>query len=102
MVFDLSKISGIGDYSEKTDKERKLFYVKKSDDSEKPFLIVNKNTFEIRCDQKLSELLINKYESVMESRYFGKGGIEIVPTSQLEETETNDLIRLSYNLTKDL
>ena len=36
----------------------------------------------------------------MESRYFGRGGIEIVSqTDQLKPTELEDLIRLSYNLT---
>ena len=36
----------------------------------------------------------------MESRYFGRGGIEIVDSGQLEDTEVEDLIRLSYNLSK--
>ena len=38
----------------------------------------------------------------MESRYFGKGGVEIVPSGQLSETEIEDLVRLSYNLTKGM
>jgi hypothetical protein len=37
----------------------------------------------------------------MESRYFGRGGIEIVPAGQLTTDELMDLIRLSYNLTSD-
>jgi predicted DNA-binding protein (MmcQ/YjbR family) len=39
----------------------------------------------------------------MQSRYFGRGGLEIVSESdQLSKEELEDLIRLSYNLTKDL
>ena len=46
------------------------------------------------------EVLKEKYESVMESRYFGRGGIEIVLAGQqLTDDEINDLIRLSYDLT---
>ena len=43
-----------------------------------------------------------KYESVMESRYFGRGGIEIVMSGQLEDEEIEDLVRLSYNVTKEM
>ena len=43
---------------------------------------------------------MKKYESVMESRYFGKGGIEIVMSGQLTDSEVRDLVRLSYDLTK--
>ena len=43
-------------------------------------------------------LLKEKYESVMESRYFGRGGIEIVLAGQLSEQELFDLVRLSWNL----
>lgn len=98
MVFDISKISGIGEYTEKTEihdeKERTLYF---KDD--KVFLVVNKNTIEFRTDAELRKLLVEKYESVMESRYFGKGGIEIVLAGrQLNENELDDLVRLSYNL----
>ena len=93
MVPDLSEISGLGDYAKKTEKDRTL-YLK----GDKPFLIVNKNTIEVRCDHELSKTLQEKYESVMESRYYGRGGIEIVPAGQLSEDELEDLIRLSYNL----
>ena len=81
MVFDfceVEKISGLGEYSEKQEKERTL-YLK----DEKAFLVVNKNTVEVRTDAKLANLLQEKYESVMQSRYFGCGGIEIVLTEQL-------------------
>ena len=71
--------------------------------NDKVFLVENKNTIEIRCDRKLGEVLGEKYESVMRSRYFGKGGIEIVKRAkQLKESEVEDLIRLSYNLTKEM
>ncbi len=67
-------------------------------DEEKAFLVVRKNTLEVRCDRKLSGLLREKYESVMESRYFGRGGIELVDSGQLGVDEIEDLARLSYNL----
>ncbi len=66
--------------------------------AEKAFLVVRKNTLEVRCDRKLSVLLREKYESVMESRYFGRGGIELVDAGQLGVDEIEDLVRLSYNL----
>ncbi len=93
MVPDLSKISGLGDFEEKPEKTRTI-YLK----GEKAFLIANKNTIEVRCDEELSKTLQEEYESVMESRYFGKGGIEIVLANQLSPQELEDLIRLSYNL----
>jgi predicted DNA-binding protein (MmcQ/YjbR family) len=93
MVFNISEITGIGDYTQKNEKERTLYF---KDD--KVFLVINKNTIEIRTDDKLGKLLCEKYESVMQSRYFGRGGIEIVLTSQLSISDLNDLVRLSYNL----
>ena len=103
MVLDLSKINGIENYDAKVDinikpgkptKKRTLYYCDK-----KVFLVENENTLEIRTDEKLGHHLKEKYESVMESRYFGKNGIEIVPAGQLTEAEIKDLIRLSYDLT---
>lgn len=95
MVFDISKVTGIGEYSEKAGEERTLFYKQ-----DKVFLVVNKNTIEVRTDGELAKLLRDKYESVMDSRYFGRGGIEIVLAGhQLTEDELNDIVRLSYNLT---
>ena len=93
MVFNISEITGIGEYTEKAEKERTLY--QKAD---KTFLVVNKNTIEVRTDGKLAKLLQEKYESVMQSRYFGRGGIEIVLASQLTKDELEDLVRLSYNL----
>ena len=95
MVPDLHEINGIDDYDEKSEKDRTL-YLK----GDKTFLVVNKNTIEVRCDKELSKTLQERYESVMESRYFGHGGIEIVPTSQLKTDEIEDLIRLSYDITQ--
>ncbi|MBQ3353383.1 hypothetical protein IJG89_03540 [Candidatus Saccharibacteria bacterium] len=94
MVLDVSKISGIGEYSVKSEKDRDIYFKGKM-----AFLVMRRNTIEVRCDQKLSALLKEKYESVMESRYYGHGGIEIVLAGQLTPRELEDLIRLSYNLT---
>jgi len=94
MVFDVSKITGIGKYTE----ESAVYKV-----NGRAFVVVNKNTIEVRTDERLGKLLKGKYESVMESRYFGRGGIEIVMAGkQLGESEIEDLVRLSYNLTKDM
>lgn len=104
MVFDILKVTGIGEYVEKTEKDAtdgsksRTIYCKKAGD--KAFLVVNKHTIELRTDRELAKLLEAKYESVMESRYFGRGGIEIVIAgNQLPEDELNDLVRLSYNIT---
>ena len=95
MVFDISKITGIGPYEVKQEKDRTLYLR-----GQLAFLVLHRNTIEVRCDQQLSENLKTKYESVMESRYYGKGGIEIVLAGQLNPTEIEDLIRLSYNITQ--
>lgn len=104
MVFDVSKVSGISEYStesvklgEGVDAEEATVYRT----NDKAFLVLRKNTLEVRTDAKLAKLLREKYESVMESRYFGRGGIEIVNSGQLEESELSDLIRLSYRLSKE-
>ena len=95
MVFDISKITGLGKFTLRQDPDREL-YLKDG----RTFLVLHRNTIEVRCDARLSENLKQKYESVMESRYYGKGGIEIVLAGQLTQTEIEDLIRLSYNLTQ--
>ena len=94
MVPDLHQITGIEDYEKKPEKDRTLYRK-----NGKTFLVQNKNTIELRTDPNLSQNLQEKFESVMESRYFGKGGVEIVPANQLSPQELEDLIRLSYNLT---
>ena len=93
MVLDVSKISGIGEFDKKEEKDRDL-YLKEG----KTFLVVHRNTVEVRSDVRLMSTLKERYESVMESRYFGRGGLEIVLAGQLSEREIEDLIRLSYNL----
>ena len=93
MVFNLSEVTGIGDFTSKKEKKRELFL---KDD--RVFLVINKNTIEVRTDDELARLLKEKYESVMESRYFGRGGIEIVLANQLKTDDLCDLVRLSYNL----
>ena len=126
MVFDVSKVSGVGDFfagtvtlGEGVDKEEVTVYkaakvdsadeanlpslgsaspLERADEGARAFLVVRKNTLEVRCDSKLSRLLREKYESVMESRYFGRGGIEVVNSGQLAEDEICDLVRLSYRL----
>ena len=105
-MIDLEKISGIGEY-----KIEKLACEQKRNENDKrivykvgehAFLVQNKNTFEVRTDEKLKKVLVEKYETVMESRYFGRGGIEVVNSGQLKNDEVEDLIRLSYNLTKEI
>lgn len=94
MVFDIFQVKNLGPFTTKEEKHRTLYF---KDD--KAFLVCNKNTVEVRCDAKLANHLREKYESVMESRYFGQGGIEIVLADQLTKQEINDLVHLSYNLT---
>ncbi|MBQ7040647.1 hypothetical protein IJN73_01080 [Candidatus Saccharibacteria bacterium] len=96
--MDLKRITGLGPFRKTVEEDptRTIYY---PEDSDKAFFIENPKTIELRTDQKLGRLLREKYESVMESRYFGKNGLEIVPSGQLTEEEIADLIRLSYNLT---
>lgn len=95
MVLDVSKIKGIGDFTIKKEPERELYFK-----GQLAFLVLRRNTIEVRCDSRLSESLKSKYESVMDSRYYGRGGIEIVLAGQLSPQEIEDLIRLSYQLTQ--
>lgn len=92
------EIPGIGEWTEEKHGENGEDKMYKVGDA--VFLVVRPKTVEVRCDTKLGKVLQEKYESVMESRYFGRGGIEVVPSGQLEEGELEDLVRLSYNLTK--
>ena len=62
-MIEVGKISGVGEFSEKKEKERELYFR-----GEKAFLVVNKNTVEVRCEENLKKLLVQKYESVMVSR----------------------------------
>ena len=53
---------------------------------------------EVRCDEKLGKLLREKYESVLDSRMLGRGGIEVVCSGQLSRDEVIGLVRLSWGL----
>jgi len=93
MEFKIEQVGGIGDYTEKDG----AFFAPCG----KAFLVLHNNTIEVRTDTNLQKLLTSKYESVMQSRYFGRGGIEVVLSGQLPEGEIYDLVRLSYNLTEE-
>ncbi len=101
MRFDLAAVSGIGEYKMVIEEGAEVYTVVKEGEEGKAFLVVWPKTIEVRCDENLSRLLMEKYESVMKSRYFGRGGIEIVVSGQLEADEIYDLVRLSYNLTSE-
>ena len=92
------EISGLGEFSVKERVEYEQTEYLYLAPGEKAFLIVRPKTIEVRTDEKLGKMLREKYETVMQSRYFGRGGIEIVPSGQLTDAELADLIRLSYNL----
>ncbi|MBR5621142.1 hypothetical protein IKW75_01500 [Candidatus Saccharibacteria bacterium] len=107
MVFDIHEVGGISEFAthevtlgEGDDAETVTIYETQADEP-RVFLVVRKNTLEVRTDDKLRDLLREKYESVMESRYFGKGGIEIVNSGQLTSDQVNDLVRLSYQMSID-
>ena len=82
--------------------ERLAEYVKGLGEREKKFLVVHEGTnplrIEVRTDARLGKLLAGKYESVMRSRYFGKGGVEIVCSGQLSDDEIIDIVRLGWEL----
>lgn len=101
-MIELGKISGIGEYETEDRTEDQKIQVIYRTPGGKAFLVDRGNTIEVRSERNLAGLLREKYESVMESRYFGKGGIEVVMSGQLSEDEVEDLVRLSYNLTKEL
>ena len=69
---------------------------------EKVFLVERAKTLEVRCEENLGGVLREMFETVLVSRYFGGGGIEIVPSGQLTEAEIEDLVRLSYNLSREM
>ena len=69
---------------------------------EKAFLIIHEGRaplrVEVRTDGNLRKLLMGQYERVLNSKYFGRNGVEIICSGQISEDETYDLMRLSYNL----
>ena len=103
MEFKISEVSGIGEYKKedlKTDDrvDGKVFLAP----NDKAFVVLRgEKTIEVRTDANLSKVLRDKYESVMQSRYFGRGGIEIVLSGQIPQDEIYDLVRLSYNMTNE-
>lgn len=97
-MIDLASVSGLGEWAKEQEGDDVMFLAPNG----KAFLVVRLKTIEVRCDGRLGKTLREEYESVMESRYFGRGGIEIVPSGQLSEAEIADLVRLSYNLTQEL
>lgn len=102
--LNVAKIAGVGEFVREEVKgkdgaaEKVIYGVPDG----KAFLVERKNTIEVRSDRKLARLLEEQYESIMESRYFGKNGIEIVMSGQLSDEEVEDLVRLSYNLAKEI
>ncbi len=97
-MIEIAEVSGIGEYTEQKHGDKgqdRIFSVPDG----KAFVVLRPKTIELRCDHGLRDLLKERYETVMESRYFGKGGIEIIPTGQISDGEIADLVRLSYNLT---
>ena len=95
-TLDPAQISGVGNFTtgEPTRYQGQTYLAP----SGKVFLVQNDTTVEVRTDPALVHLLVDKYESVMVSRYFGQSGVEIVLSGQLSPSEVDDLIRLSYNL----
>lgn len=95
-TLDPAQISGVGNFTtgEPTRYQGQTYLTP----SGKVFLVQNATTVEVRTDPALVHLLVDKYESVMVSRYFGQSGVEIVLSGQLSPSEVDDLIRLSYNL----
>lgn len=94
----VKELSAFEDVSEKAAGEKGELRVFKR--GEKICVVIEKNTkplrIELRCDYKLSKLLQERYESVMESRSLGKNGIEIICSGQLSDEEVHDLIRHAY------
>ena len=98
MVFNLSQIKDL-ELKQRTEKDQHDGICYETSGG-KVFLVIHKNTIEVRTDERLRDVLCEKYESVMDSRHFGKGGIEIVVNAQLTDEELADLVRLSYRLSQ--
>lgn len=97
IVKELQAFEGISEKSAGEKGELRVF-----ERGEKICVVIEKNTnplrIELRCDYKLSKLLQERYESVMESRSLGKNGIEIICSGQLSNEEIHDLIRHAYEV----
>ena len=96
----VKELSVFDDITEKTAGEKGELRV--FERGEKICVVVEKGTqplrIELRCDYKLSKLLQERYESVMESRSMGKNGIEVICSGQLSDEELHDLIRHAYEV----
>lgn len=99
-MLKITEVSGIGAWNERPHGEQGEDRLYEIPETGRVFLVMRPKTIEVRCDARLGKMLREKYETVMESRYFGRGGIEIVPSDQLTEAELADLVRLSYNLSR--
>ena len=97
-MIDVVSVSGLGEWTQEKKGEDVRFLAPNG----KVFLVERPKTIEVRCDGRLGKTLRDEYESVMGSRYFGRGGIEIVPSGQLSREEIADLVRLRYNLTQEM
>ncbi len=102
IVDYIQQFDGISEQEQhdKNDKTLRVFYL-----GERIVLVIEKGTdplrIELRCDYKLSQTLQERYESVMESRALGRNGIEIICSGQLSEDEVIDLVRHSYEQSKN-
>jgi predicted DNA-binding protein (MmcQ/YjbR family) len=79
----------------------------KETDEGKLFALIADNSkplqVSLKTDPKLSELLREKYESVMPGYHLNKKHwITILCTGQLADDEIKDLVRLSYNLVAEI
>ena len=97
IVKELSAFEDVSEKSAGENDELRVF-----ERGEKICVVIEKDTnplrIELRCDYKLSKLLQERYESVMESRSLGKNGIEVICSGQLSEEELHDLIRHAYEV----
>ena len=96
----LKYVSELENVTERRDGGMRIFSC-----DDKIFLVVEEGTsplrIETRCDRKLSKLLQERYESVMQSRALGNNGIEIICSGQLTNEEVLDLIRHSFEISKE-
>ena len=92
--------TSLDEVSERIEKGQRIFCR-----GERIFLVIATGTaplrIETRCDRKLSKVLQERYESVMESRALGRNGIEIICSGQLTAEEVTDLVRHSWEISLD-
>lgn len=79
---------------------------KVGDEQGKMFALINENMMPVRlslkCDPQLSELLREKYESVLPGYHLNKKHWNtIICSGQLDDQEICDLVRHSYELVTD-